>query len=364
MGAGVTGAFVAEALSHRYRNVVILDRRFPGAGSTSASTALLQWEIDTPLLDLREKIGAVNASRAWKRSFRATQDLVRLVRRENIQCQLERRNSIYLAGNMAGHTKLAEEARVRKAAGLPCEYMGGSDLKARFGIARTGAIIGTRSAVSDPVALTRGLLRRAEMNGARIFYPVQICDVFATKHGVVLDARECFIEAKYCVFCTGYELLKGIPRSGINITSTWAVATRPHVAYPSWLDRFVVWEASKPYLYIRTTPDRRVVIGGEDEPIDLASYRVRSLSRKARRLEQKTELLLGQRFSTSRKWTGAFGESADGLPIIDKVPEMPGCFVAMGLGGNGTVYSMIAAQIIPKLLRGKTDRDGNLYRFR
>jgi len=168
-GAGVTGAFVAEAMSRRYPDVVVVDRRSPGAGSTSAFTALLQWEIDIPLVDLREEISTRNASRTWKRSFRATQDLVRLVERENIRCQLERRNSPYLVGNTAGHIKLVEEARVRKVAGLPCEYIDGTDLKARFGVARTGAIVGTRSAVTNPVALTRGLLRRAQANGARIF---------------------------------------------------------------------------------------------------------------------------------------------------------------------------------------------------
>jgi len=42
-------------------------------------------------------------------------------------------------------------------------------------------------------------------------------------------------------------------------------------------------------------------------------------------------------------WAGAYGESIHGLLIIDAVPIMPNCFTVMGLGGNGTIYSMIAA---------------------
>jgi len=35
----------------------------------------------------------------------------------------------------------------------------------------------------------------------------------------------------------------------------------------------------------------------------------------------------------------------------------------MGFGGNGTIYSFIAAQIIPTLLRGRPDKDASLYEF-
>src|SRR5690348_1303692 len=71
IGAGVSGAFMAHALAPRYDRVVILDRRAPASGSTSASTAMLQFEIDVPLIRLREKIGPVKAARAWKRSYQA-----------------------------------------------------------------------------------------------------------------------------------------------------------------------------------------------------------------------------------------------------------------------------------------------------
>ncbi|MBS0276107.1 MAG: FAD-binding oxidoreductase, partial [Proteobacteria bacterium] len=84
VGAGVSGAFMARALAPRYERVVVVDRRPPAHGSTMASTAMLQFEIDTPLTVLANKIGAAKAARAWRRSWQATQDLVRIVRAENI----------------------------------------------------------------------------------------------------------------------------------------------------------------------------------------------------------------------------------------------------------------------------------------
>lgn len=365
VGAGVSGAFMAHALTQRFTDVVVVDRRPPAHGSTMASTALLQFEIDTPLIELSKKIGAVQAARAWRRSWRATQSLVRLVTTEGIRCGMRRADTLYLAGPRLGARGLQKEMTARHRAGLPGEYLEGNKLREIFGIGRAGAIFSPGAASADPVALTQGLLKRAVRAGARLYSPVEVFDVLATAHGVVLDTGRHFIEAKHAVFCTGYELLKGIPRRGTKITSSWAIASRPHTKLPRWLPNTLVWEAADPYLYLRSTPDGRLVVGGEDEDIDLPSYRARSMPRKTARLTAKVKTLIpGLAFEVSREWTGAFGESEDGLPIIDRVPGMPNCIAVLGFGGNGTIYSKIASEIVPTLLRGRPDRDASIFRFR
>ena len=57
VGAGITGALLAEATSAEGLSTILIDRRPPGHGSTAASTALLQFEIDTPLIRLAADIG-------------------------------------------------------------------------------------------------------------------------------------------------------------------------------------------------------------------------------------------------------------------------------------------------------------------
>lgn len=364
VGAGISGAFMAHALAPRYERVIVVDRRAPMHGATSASTAMLQFEIDEPLTELAGKIGWTRADRAWRRSFRATQDLVRIVTGEGISCGLERRQSLYLAGNDMGARGLERECEARNRIGLPGRYLNRQAVRDAFGIDRTGAILSPKSAIANPVQLAAGLLRRAILRGAELYSPVNIQDVLATRHGVVLDTGRHFIEAKRVVFCTGYEAVKGLPKKETKITSSWAIASPPHAAYPRWLDRTVVWEAATPYLYLRTTPDGRVVAGGEDEDVDLPSYRSRSLERKSARLVAKVRDLIPElELKPSHKWSGAFGESNDGLPLIDAVPGMANCFAVMGFGGNGTIYSVIASQIVPGLLKGRPDGDAALYRF-
>ncbi|HEY7976841.1 MAG TPA: FAD-binding oxidoreductase [Rhizomicrobium sp.] len=365
VGAGVSGAFMAHALAKRFDNVVVVDRRAPAHGSTMASTAMLQFEIDTPLTELSEKIGPSKAARAWRRSWRATQSIVKLVEGEGVRCGLRRADSLYLAGDSTGSRGLEKEMKARHRAGLPGEYLDAKRLREVFDIDRTGAIFSPGVASANPVALTQGLLRRAIRDGVSLYSPVEITDVLATPHGVILDTGKHFIEAKHAVFCTGYELLKGLPRKGTKITSSWAIASRPHAKLPRWLANTLIWEAADPYLYMRATPDGRLIVGGEDEEIDLPSYRARSIAHKTARLVAKAKKLIpGLEFTLSRQWTGAFGESEDGLPIIDRVPDMPNCIAVMGFGGNGTIYSKIASEIVPTLLRGRPDKDADIFRFR
>ena len=66
LGAGISGAFVAECLSREGLDIVVLDKRDVGGGSTSASTALLQYEIDMSLVELSKRIGRRDAEECYR----------------------------------------------------------------------------------------------------------------------------------------------------------------------------------------------------------------------------------------------------------------------------------------------------------
>src|SRR6185436_8573946 len=65
IGAGISGALVARQLCEAGLNVIVLDRRHAGMGSTAASTALLQYEIDTPLRKLIDIAGEEDAVKSY-----------------------------------------------------------------------------------------------------------------------------------------------------------------------------------------------------------------------------------------------------------------------------------------------------------
>lgn len=64
VGGGVTAALIAHELLRNGHEVVVIEQREIGWGSTSASTALLQYEIDTPMIDLAKQYGMRSAALA------------------------------------------------------------------------------------------------------------------------------------------------------------------------------------------------------------------------------------------------------------------------------------------------------------
>ena len=363
IGAGISGAFMAHELS-KDGSVAVLDRRPPLMGSTVASTALLQWEIDLPLTALAEKIGMARAKRAYLRSRSAVDALKAIVAEERIVCGLKDKSSLYLAGDEYGHRALEAEAEARAGIGLKSEYVGPAALRERFGIERTGAVVSAGSASGDPARLAAGLLRRAQARGARVYSQVEVLEAASDPDGVTLltDAGHA-VRAKSVVFCCGYEFPKGVPTPGAEVISTWAMASKPRQRCPAWLRDMLVWEASDPYLYFRMGGDGRLIVGGEDEASPTAHEDEAKGRRKCATIADKLKRLLPQiEFEIDYSWAGAFGESATGLPSIGPVEGMDHAWAVMGFGGNGITYSVIASQIVAAEVRGGSDPDAGLYR--
>lgn len=363
IGAGVSGAFMAHELS-KDGAVAVLDRRPPLMGSTMASTAMLQWEVDLPLTTLTDKIGTAKAKRAYLRSRSAVEALKTIVAEERIVCGLKAKSSLYLAGDAYGHRALAAEAEARAMIGLESEYVGPTLLRERFGIERTGAILSEGSASADPARLAAGLLRRAQGRGAKVYSKVEVLEVVSDPDGVTLmtDAGHA-VRAKSVVFCCGYEFPKGVPTPGATVISTWAIASKPRQKCPAWLRDTLVWEGSDPYLYFRMGGDGRLVVGGEDEASAIAHEDRAKGVRKCSAIVSKLKRLLPEiEFEIDYSWAGAFGESDTGLPSIGPVDGMDHCWAVMGFGGNGITYSVIASQIVAAEVRGGSDPDAGLYR--
>lgn len=364
VGAGITGALLAEALTARGLTTIVVDRRPPGQGSTAASTALLQFEIDTPLSTLVNRIGFERSARVWQRSFSAVEELGALVRRLAIDCDFHPRSALYLAGDVLDPGGLAKECELRRRIGLPTSYLSASELHAIGRIDAEAALYSRGAAEVNPVQLTQALLECAIDRGCYLLAPVQIAEIepgarcvdIATDHGVEIHARQ-------VVFATGYELVHGVPITGHARSSTWVFATKPQ-PHALWPNRELIWQASDPYLYIRTTSDGRVIVGGEDEDIDDAQRRDALIDAKTETLQSKAKELLPTLDMTAEfRWAGTFGESESGLPTIGAVPGMANCFAVLGYGGNGITFAAVAAQILAAELCGQRDPDADLFAF-
>ncbi len=360
IGAGISGAMIAEALAGDGHGVMVVDRRGPLKGSTAASTALIQYEVDMPLTRLSKSIGEADAVRAWRRSVLAVRALSAKAR--ELGCPLAPRDSLYLAGDVLDAKALAAEGEARRAAGIETAILDRRQVRERFGISRDAALLGYDNLSGDPRRLAAAFLRAAAEAGADVRAPVEVTEVDAGATRIVARTRDGRkIRCRRLVFATGYEVPDGVSKAGHDIVSTYALATVPQ-RRALWPEQCFIWEASDPYLYLRTTPEGRVVCGGEDEPFSDEETRDALLEKKTATLRRKLgKLLPGLDTTVDCAWTGSFGTTATGLPRIGPVPGMKNCWAALGYGGNGITYSRIAAELIRTSFAGGRDPDADLY---
>ncbi len=363
IGSGISGALSAYTLADGIRSVLVLDKRTPVTGSTLASTAMLQHEIDVSLTDLSTMIGAEKAARAWRRSAKAVETLKDIILWDNIDCDFQVKDTIYLSGPEMGYRAMKRETALRCKQGLDAQYLTGSELKEKYGIDRTAAIVSKPSASCNPAQLTAGLLKRALAKGAELVSPLEVTDILATQEEVSLrlsDKRK--LTCRHLVIATGYEVLRKLKNENHSIISTWALTAKPKSPVPTWMDQTLVWEADDPYLYFRLTRDGYLIAGGEDEEFKKSHYNRKKLHEKTDKILRKIESLLGIEFNTpDYRWAAPFGTTMTGLPLIGAVPKEPNVYTAMGFGGNGITFSMIAAEIITKLIEGETDEDQDIF---
>ena len=180
IGAGITGALIADALASAGAQVAVVDKRGLAKGSTAASTALVQYEIDTPLTTLSRKIGKERAIRAWRRSRLAVEALAARLGELGVP-DVARRNSLYLAGNLLDRQELHREHEARRASGLPGRFLERGALRYEFGIARAAALLGFGNLVIDPRKATLALLKATAERGTPILAPLEIIDVAPQK---------------------------------------------------------------------------------------------------------------------------------------------------------------------------------------
>ena len=366
IGAGVTGTLAAHALSEAGLRVVVVDKRIPATGSTSASTGLLLYDTDQSLAELAREHGTEAAVRCYKLGRRAVAELGRLAALPGIECGFLRKKTLYLASDDDGWMRLRREFKDRKKAGFSCEWFGRRELKARFGFDFPGAIYSRGCAQIDAQALSQGVLARQERRGMlRVFQGTRIVRVTSSGGGVRLVAgngRRLF--AKHVIIATGYETPDVLPPRRINLNVSYVIASQSQPRQALWQEGCLIWETARPYCYLRTTVDRRILIGGEDEVLTRVSRSKARLAEKTRRLRRRFQRFFPKvPFTVEYAWSGTFAESRDGFPFIGAKSDAPRVLYALGYGGNGITFGQIAARLLTRVCLGKAAPDLALFRL-
>ena len=363
IGGGISGALTAYELTRAGIKTVVVDARNIGWGSTSASTSLIQYEIDVPLTKLAEKIGEQQAQEAYSLCYQSVHKLEQICKR--LKTYFEPRNSVFLA-SLKKHVPLLEQEYIaRKALGIDVALWSPNEVTQKMGFDAPAALYSGVAAETDAYALTHALHQYNKSKGAQVFERTYIADVQRGPRQVtLLSAEGIQIKAKYLVVATGYEAMQYINEPLVKLNSTYAVVSEPVDKEELWFRNCLIWETREPYLYLRTTADHRILVGGRDEPYYNPSRRDKLIHSKTKQLIQDFNKKFPDIvFKPDMEWAGTFATTEDGLPFIGAYPGLSRTFFALGFGGNGITFSQMAAEIIRDLITGKNNKAAGLFAF-
>lgn len=365
VGGGVSGALIAHRLVNSGRQVIIVDSRDVGMGSTMASTAILSYEPDVHLIDLISQIGKRSAVRAYRAGLEALELLEQTIKTLDDSCDFRRRESLYLASNRKDARMVRRECEARQKYDFRVELLTRRELAKSYSLRAPCAILTRQSAEVNPLKLTLALIRSAQKGGLKVFSHTAVKSY--RRHGkesVLTTGDDFHIRARHVVFATGYETQQFLKQKRVHLASSFAIASSAGTKFPKGREWPVIWESARPYLYVRSTVDGRIVAGGEDVDFVDEAKRDKLLARKTKTLEKKIRKMFPHvSWKLVTAWTGTFAESRDGLPYIGPHKDFPGAQFALGYGGNGITFATIASALIPDLISGTHNSDSRLFRF-
>lgn len=365
VGSGIVGAMLAYYLSTEGISIIVVDKREIGAGSTSASTALLLYELDVHLLELVEKIGEEKAVRVYMLSLESLGTLRTLSEELGISARYKEKKSLYVAFEEKDLAEIKKEYTLRKKHGFSVSFLERTDLKRLFHIDAYGAILSEDAAEVDPYALTHALLEKAAERGVNIFAKTEIQDIHSEKHEHVLTSDRASIKAKHVVMATGYESADYIKKEIVALKSSYVIVSEPIKDLDKhWLGTHLVWETARPYIYVRTTADNRIIVGGADEEVVDDETRDSLIPQKSQKLVKKFQSIVPDiSFQIAYAWAGTFGETEDGMGYIGVPQDWENTYFAVGFGGNGINFAVIAAEIIAHQCLQKECEIAELFSF-
>jgi glycine/D-amino acid oxidase-like deaminating enzyme len=365
IGGGISGALTAYYLIEAGISCILVDQRSIGLGSTCASTSLLQYELDTPLHLLTEQIGAVAAVRAYEMCYESIDTLEKISKKIKFSA-FEKQKSVYFSAHKKDIKKIEIEFLHRKKAGFDVHLLNQDDLQSTCNFSAPNAILSDQAAAMDAYLFTHNLLQYSIKKGLQVFDRTGISDIAYKQRSVIAQTVEGYkIHAKRIVNASGYEITEFINKKIVSLHSTYAFASEHmHASEFNWKEKYLLWNTADPYLYMRITNDGRTIVGGRDEDYYNPNKRDKNIKRKISLL--KTDFLklfphidIKPEFS----WAGTFGTTKDALPYIGTYEKTPHTYYALGFGGNGITFSVIAAELICGMITGNKNKDAAIFSF-
>lgn len=366
IGGGISAALAAYRFALGGVETTVVSRSPLGFGSTGTSMGIVEYDNGLSLAALGKSIGkadAVSCFKLFAESLRKVEEIC-LTLGESVD--FSRRDSLRFTADEDDDT-FHTEYLLRRHSGFAVEYVEQSDLRDRYSFpARSGINAKELAGELDPYAFTQALFARAADHSCRIYENAEITELdIHSSHVVCLCETGRTITANKVIMATGWEqnnYLKVL--SGKR--SAFTNATKPLQEIAGYDSRAILRDEDA-HVRIRTTPENRLLISGQDSSVVGADGKIRNLlgsPKLAQFRHGQLEQYLSEMFYTAGEidydyhFSGTYGITPDGLPVIGEHPDYRNLYFNLPSGPDGILSAELASRQLFDLYRGERGGDG------
>ena len=350
-GGGITGISTALLLQSEGKNCIVLEANNLCFGTTGGTTAHLNTLLDTPYSTISKNFSRETA----KLVAQSTKDAIALIRQHidtyNIDCGFEEADA-YLYAQTEEQEKELEKIRAATIeAGIAANET--AEIPVPFEFRKAIQVKG--QAKFNPTKYVYGLAKAFENAGGRI---AEHCRITGASEDelIIVETNNGTFKGKALIYATHIPPNINLLHLRCSPYRSYAMAATLNGNYPVGLS----YDMYDPYHYYRSQEvdgQNYLIAGGYDHKTGHADNTEQSF--------RELELHVRENFDVKEiayQWSSQFFEPADGIPYIGQLPGHSGkIYTATGYGGNGMVYSSVAAIVLKKILFNEDSPYINIY---
>jgi glycine/D-amino acid oxidase-like deaminating enzyme/nitrite reductase/ring-hydroxylating ferredoxin subunit len=353
-GAGITGITTGLLLQKAGKSVLIAEAQSLGFGTTGGTTAHLNSFFDTPYNTIQKKYGEKDAQLVAKAASQALQLIKRNVEEYNISCEYKELPGYLFSQDEKQTKELGDIFKASQECNVECSWA--QDIPVPIPFEKALSFAG--QATFHPTRYLTALAKAFEEAGGILLENCRITNVEEVEAGNIVTSGRGTFRAKHFIYATH------IP-PGVNLLHfrcapyrSYAIAAKleQKTNYPDAL----IYDMYDPYHYYRTQDidgELYFIAGGEDHKT--------GHEENTEACFLKLEAHIKKYFPVKEivnRWSSQYFEPTDGLPYIGHLPGHPGTmYVATGYGGNGMIYSAVAAIMLSEMISGGTSEYEELF---
>ena len=371
IGAGLTGVSTALNLSEHGKKVIVLESKRVSWNASGRNGGFAIPGFAVPPIEMEEKYGTNIAKKYYKMTLDGSNNVKRQIEQYNIQCDFQDKG--YLELSSYKESDFDEDMdTINKRLGTSLEFWDKEKTRKYY---KTDfyhwGVLDKDSFIVNPLGLTLGIARAAELNGTKIFedspaIKIENCSVKPSSKTKFIVHAKGKDDKPYQISCNNVVLAGSCH---IDSSLNWKLSrgTSPLFTYigvtkplsREVLDKiisedalFSVADDTTEINYFRITPDNRLLWGTFAQSFERNHSH---LKKDIHSVITNVFPIIKDDIETEYVWGGDIAMTHHMIPLIGKV--QPGYYYATGFGGHGVIPTNTAGMMVSNAIISGDDTE-------